>query len=135
MKAVFVALVMMGVVGCSKPSTPTQSATTTPTPTAPAIQTATSQPTPKQVVQPKMTRAELKQKLKGMKTGHDVLAAIGKPTKTDQKDAFGNTGPRYYLIYVGLTQDEVSGAYDSNVVIELVGYGLDSSYITYKVNP
>ena len=132
MKAVVVGLVLVsglsGLSGCSKPVTPTQSAST-----APPI---AGQPTqPQLATQPKMTRAELREKLKGLKTGHDVIAAIGKPSKTDQRDAVGDKAPRYYLWYSSLTVDEVSGVNDSSVVIELVGYGLDSTYVTYAVNP
>jgi hypothetical protein len=104
MRSVLLAVVLIGIVGCSKPAVPTMAGKMS-------------------AVQPKvMTREEFEAKIKGLKTAQDFIDAFGKPDSTQQDRT------EFLMIFKEITQDAITGKPDSRVWITFTGQGTSAVY-------
>ena len=117
MRAVILALALVGLVGCGgKPQSKTEQPT------------QQQQPTPSKV----MTRAEFDEVAKTLKTGADFIAKFGKPVRTNP---FGGSDPLLCLVFDKITIDPISGKTDRSVLVYVKGSTADGEYVRHSFSP
>lgn len=120
-RTLVIGMLLTGLVGCKKEPVlgPESSALTAPTTKEMKFPTQTGGP---------LTREEMSDAVRTMKTPQEFIDRFGKPESTAQN------GDSFMMVYKRITKDAITGKVDSSVYFHFTGQGMNSVFKTHSVS-